>query len=247
MLMLMIDGDEHDLAQLRQRVPWAGFEIEVRQVAWSELSAPDTRGIPVTQPTQRPKALVFEARDRPALGAAALTLVRASRLFEDVPAIAALTIDGVDWLESAQGFDDFVIHPWSPGELLGRIRAARMRRRVPGPDPLVAINGVRLDPGAREATISGQSVHLTSRELALLTYLCVRRGSVLSRNHLLEHVWGEAYHGGPRTVDVHIRRLRSKLGGTLQIDTVRRGGYRLRAGRPRELPACGVAQAEIEP
>jgi DNA-binding response OmpR family regulator len=283
MLLLMIDGDERDMAQLRELVPWAGFDIELRRIESRELiaqgasaaergrapaerdarasaeregAAPAERdasafGEPAVggaaHHAERPTALLFEARDRPELGAAALTLVRSSRAFEGVPTIVALSVDRADWFAGAQGFDDFMLHPWSPGELLGRVRAARIRRRVPEADALVEINGVRMDPAAREASLSGESVHLTARELALLTYLCMRRGSVLSRNHLLEHVWGEAYRGGPRTVDVHIRRLRSKLGHELQIDTVRSGGYRLRAaGGARDARAGAAAPASLE-
>jgi DNA-binding response OmpR family regulator len=77
-------------------------------------------------------------------------------------------------------------------------------------------------------TRNGQAVALTAKEFALLVYLCERRGKVLSRDHLLARVWGNRYDGGPRTVDIHVRRLRAKLGDALPLETLRGSGYKLR-------------------
>jgi DNA-binding response OmpR family regulator len=75
--------------------------------------------------------------------------------------------------------------------------------------------------------LHGRPVPLTAKEFALLAYLFERRGSVLSREHLVARVWGMQYDGGSRTVDVHVRRLRLKLGSALKIETVRGDGYKL--------------------
>ena len=243
MHIVMVDGGPQDEAQLLELVHRAGFEARVSRVSLSQLDVQITSGLartvqasPVLPSTEasrdaaaRPRALLFETLDRPERAAAVLGAVRVGPYFDAVPAIVSLTIDRVDWFEVVHGFDDFVLHPCSPAELLGRIQSAERRRSELGPDAVVQIGGILMDKIAREAQVDGRSVHLTAREFALLAYLCVRRGRVLSRDHLLQHVWGHAYHGGPRTVDVHIRRLRSKLGTALAIDTVRSGGYRLRS------------------
>ena len=77
--------------------------------------------------------------------------------------------------------------------------------------------------------MDGRPISLTAKEFALLAYLCERRGKVLSREHLLARVWGNRYEGGPRTVDIHVRRLRAKLGDALPLETLRGSGYKLRA------------------
>ena len=87
---------------------------------------------------------------------------------------------------------------------------------------------------SHEVTKGGQPIALTAKEFALLVYLCERRGKVLSRDHLLARVWGNRYDGGPRTVDIHVRRLRAKLGDALPLDTLRGSGYKLRVP---DLPA----------
>lgn len=262
MRLVMVDGEERDATRLLERLRTAGFVIDVQRISVSALS-PQASGAWLESPApgppldsapegSRPRALLFEKPECPDVGVATLEAVRACRPFDAIPAIISLTTDQSDWFGRVHGFDDFLLHPWSPAELLGRIRAAEMRLKGRQPEALLEINGVHMDKAAREARVDGRSVHLTLRELALLTYLCVRRGNVLSRDHLLEHVWGEAYHGGPRTVDVHIRRLRSKLGYALQIDTVRSGGYRLRdearTSRPnaREAPLWHGGGSRVE-
>ena len=85
-----------------------------------------------------------------------------------------------------------------------------------------------VDQASHEVTKGGQPIALTAKEFALLVYLCERRGKVLSRDHLLARVWGNRYDGGPRTVDIHVRRLRAKLGDALPLETLRGSGYKLR-------------------
>ena len=75
----------------------------------------------------------------------------------------------------------------------------------------------------------GRPISLTAKEFALLAFLCERRGKALSREQLLAKVWGTRYEGGPRTVDIHVRRLRAKLGEEFPLETLRGAGYKLRA------------------
>ena len=91
--------------------------------------------------------------------------------------------------------------------------------------------------------LDGRPIALTAKEFALLAYLCERRGKVLSREHLLARVWGNRYEGGPRTVDIHVRRLRAKLGDALPLETLRGSGYKLRAP---DLEEKAARNAEID-
>lgn len=113
------------------------------------------------------------------------------------------------------GADDYVVKPFSLRELLARIRATLRRVELSSEgrsqEELLQIDGLVLDPRARTAERDGKSVHLLPREFDLLLYLVRNRGLVLSRSQILEKVWGPDYLGDVRTVDVHVRRLRTKI------------------------------------
>ncbi|HJR51183.1 MAG TPA: response regulator [Gemmatimonadales bacterium] len=130
------------------------------------------------------------------------------------------------------GADDYVVKPFSPRELVARIRAVLRRTRpAPGTAPL-AVGRLRIDLAAHIVTVDDTAVALTRKEFDLLRALVEARGRVLSREFLLDHVWGYAAAGEieSRTVDVHVRRLRQKLGAEGQrIGTVTGVGYRLEA------------------
>jgi DNA-binding winged helix-turn-helix (wHTH) protein len=259
MKMVMIGGGVSDEARLRVLLQRANLDIDVGRVDRNALQAeraPGPRGslmgppssgrAALERPDSAPRALLIEALQGLELATRALLAVRADPHFEATIAIVGVYRDGGEGYERARVFDDFVTHPWSGAEVWARIVAAEQRRGELEPGSIVQIGGVWMDTLAREAQVDGRPVQLTAREFALLSYLCVRRGCVLSRHHLLEQVWGRAYAGGQRTVDVHIRRLRSKLGPGLRIDTVRSGGYRLRAVPcPPASEHDGVTQVDV--
>jgi DNA-binding response OmpR family regulator len=221
--VLIVEGEADAEASLRDVLGRSGLPGEVRRVTRTELGvASSGTG---TDSASSP-ALLFEALGEPGQASAALAAVRAESGLRELPALVALDVRGGDWFEQVSEFDDFLAHPYCPEELLGRIRALE-RRRQSGQDDVMRIGPVSVDEGTRMASIAGQRVQLTVREFALLAYLGLRRGRVLSREHLLAQVWGASYRGGRRTVDVHIRRLRAKLGAALHIETVRSGGYKL--------------------
>jgi DNA-binding response OmpR family regulator len=177
----------------------------------------------------RPRALLFEALDRPDLAAAALRAVRKEHYFDNVGALVAVTTGQVARIEPSSGFDDFVLHPYVPEELYSRIRMLEWRRSEFATEERQKVGALVVDRAAHEVTLGGRPVQLTAKEFALLAHLCEQRGKALSREHLLARIWGGYYDGGLRTVDIHVRRLRAKLGDALPLDTVRGVGYKLRA------------------
>lgn len=128
------------------------------------------------------------------------------------------------------GADDYVTKPFSPRELTARIKAALRRLKggaVGGVEnPVISFRHLRIDTGARQVTFDDKPVELTAIEFDLLRALAENRGRVLTREQLLEKVWGGTYFGEMRVVDVHLGHVRQKLGDPDLIATVRGVGYR---------------------
>jgi DNA-binding response OmpR family regulator len=124
------------------------------------------------------------------------------------------------------GADDYLTKPFSPREMVARMKAI-LRRSEPQNDfDLLELGDVSLNRGTHDVTIAGRAVELTAKEFDLLAYFLANPGAVLSRDVLLDRVWGVEYPGGTRTVDVHVAQLRRKLGRPALIRTLRGSGYK---------------------
>lgn len=133
----------------------------------------------------------------------------------------------------SMGADDYLAKPFSPRELVARIKAAlrRLRNGIgPAEVSTLAFHHVRIDIGRRQVSVDDQPVELTSTEFDLLKTLAEHNGRVLSREQLLQQVWGYDFYGEDRVVDVHVGHIRQKLGDGRFIVTVRGVGYRFEDG-----------------
>ena len=133
------------------------------------------------------------------------------------------------------GVDDYVTKPFSPKELLARIRAVMKRSAAPAPagdNNVLKFEGLEINMSGREVFVDGKPVSLTPKEYDLLFYLVRNKGIALSREKLLEEVWGYDFYGDDRTVDTHIKMLRNSLGDYRKFIVKLRGmGYKCDAGR----------------
>lgn len=154
---------------------------------------------------------------------------RELRQTSDVPVLFLTARDDeVDRILGLEmGADDYVTKPFSPREIVARIKAVLRRGRVESEQNRVVFGPLSIDLSRREVLLDGRELGLATQEWSLLEALVQNLGIVMSRQQLLDAGWGPDWIGDPRTVDVHVRQLRRKLGDDLPLATVRGVGYRL--------------------
>lgn len=222
---ILVVEDEPDIAEvLRYNLARAGYEVDVE-------GAGDTA---LEQLRRRPPDLLLLDLMLPGLDGLELAKIAKRDLATAKVPIVMLTAKGedVDRIVGLElGADDYIPKPFSPREVVLRVKAVLRRRLEPAGDAAVLeIGGLRLEPAAHRLQVRGQEVALTATEFRLLRTLMERHGRIQTRSRLLTDVWGYAEEVDSRTVDTHIRRLRRKLvSESDRIETVIGVGYRLRA------------------
>jgi len=175
-----------------------------------------------------------------------LVIVDSSRLFDtrvcefimsikkqkNLPVIALIAAENLTSLNDYQEIDDFIIYPCDDTELLLRIRRLLQKTKEADSGEKIQRNGLTIDLATCEVTVDGQKADLTYKEYELLKLMAGSPGRVFTREALLDKIWGYDYFGGDRTVDVHMRRLRSKIEDATHtyVETVRNIGYRFIKG-----------------
>jgi two-component system phosphate regulon response regulator PhoB len=221
---ILVVDDEEDILQL--------LDFNLRQAGFDVLTASDGEEALEVANRELPDLIVLDLMLPGIDGNDVCRQLRQQPETRTIP-IIMLTAKGEE-IDRVVGFelgaDDYVTKPFSPRELILRIKA--ILRRIADQSPsaeILEVGRVRIDTSRYLVTVDGKPTELTSTEFKLLLTLAERRGRVQTRDELLETVWGYAYPGFTRTVDTHIRRLRSKLGPASEmIETVRGVGYRFR-------------------
>lgn len=213
--ILLIEDDRQLGAQVALQLREAGFEV----TWWTE-------GKPIDEDTVPDLGLLILDLMLP--GTYGMDILKGLRAFSDIPVlILSARNDTFDKVRALKlGADDYMTKPFWPEELVERVRA-RLRRPLLQREGVVAVGHLHLDPETREVRLEGQPVELTRVEFDLLAALARRPGAAVTRQWLVEHVLDPEREGTERTLDVHVSRLRRKLGPNKYIETVWGIGYRL--------------------
>lgn len=219
--ILVIDDDRNILAIIEMYLRKAGYEVTCVE-----------RGDEALQAFRRaqPALVVLDVMLPGMDGWEVLDKLRQE---SDVPVIM-LTAKG-DTLDRIQGLDlgadDYIVKPFDAKELLARIKAVLRRSSLPESDKCVAFEDLEISLDNYSVTLDGKQIEMPPKEIELLFFLASREGKVFTREQLLEQVWGFDFFGDSRTVDVHVKRIREKLGerDAWQLKTVWGVGYKFEA------------------
>jgi DNA-binding response OmpR family regulator len=214
---LLVEDEESIASLVRSYLERDGFTVVHAETGGAALDALEQRPVRiVVLDVGLPDMDGFEVCRRVRAGSRVPVLMLTARDEE---------IDRVSGLEL--GADDYVTKPFSPRELLARVKAVLRRVEAWTEEPELATDDLVVRPQSREVLVGGEPVELTTKEIDVLAYLLGNPNLVVSREELLDRVWGVSFPGGTRTVDMHIATLRRKLGRHDLIRTVRGVGYKL--------------------
>ena len=222
-LVLVVEDEQALVTLLRYNFEAAGYEVATALDGEEALLAISER---------RPDLIVLDWMLPSISGLEVCRQIRRKPETRDVPVIMLTArgeeADRVRGLDS--GADDYVTKPFSPNELVARVRAVLRRSRPSTAEEMLSYAGLSMDLAAHRVTRNGRPIHLGPTEFRLLRHFMEHPGRVFAREQLLDAVWGHDVYVEPRTVDVHIRRLRKAINGDGEPDvirTVRSAGYAL--------------------
>jgi two-component system alkaline phosphatase synthesis response regulator PhoP len=180
--------------------------------------------------SQAPHLIILDASRR--FDTAAVELIINIKKRKELPVIALVAAEGLAEIDDYDKIDDFIIYPYNDTELLLRMKRLLQKKKKANGEEKIQRNGLTIDLVTCEVTVDGKKADLTYKEYELLKLMAGSPGRVFTREALLNKIWGYDYYGGDRTVDVHMRRLRSKIEDAdhTYIETVRNIGYRFTKG-----------------
>jgi two-component system alkaline phosphatase synthesis response regulator PhoP len=221
-LILCADDDQNTLDLLNDHLEASGYEVMTTKSAQELLSIAGEA---------RPSLILLGRLPADFMGFDALKALRQSPETATTPIILLPAM--YDEVQIVLGFelgaDDCVVKPFGVRELLARVKAILRRSLRGASDDLICVGSLTIDGENYEAFRNGEKIVLTLKEYELLKLLASSPGKVLTRDFLLDRIWGYEFYGETRTVDVHIRHIRQKLGDDADmIETVRGVGYKLR-------------------
>jgi DNA-binding response OmpR family regulator len=218
--VLIIANERGQVDQLNAELAQRGFNC---------LLVPNTDGAIQQIARQTPGVMLLDM-DVTTTRSEAWELAQSVRQELNIPLIALMAKEELNRFDSNDGIDDFVTKPWETAEVAVRIRRVLNQKGGMESEDLIRCGDLVIDSARCEVSLGGKPIVLTFKEYQLLKFLATNREKVFTREALLNKVWGWDYYGGDRTVDVHIRRLRSKIEDSTHafIETVRNIGYKFK-------------------
>jgi DNA-binding response OmpR family regulator len=210
--------------------PIRKLKTDLAQTGLDCVIVPDSNEVYGQIGRQSPDLLLLDA-DEATIGSPIWELVQRTRQERHIPIVALLPRERLNDFHLDSGIDDFVVKPWEAIEVIARIGRILRQKGNRDSQDIIRCGDLVIDSAKCEVSLDGKPIILTFKEYQLLKFLASNKGKVFTREALLNKLWGWDYYGGDRTVDVHIRRLRSKIEDMNHsfIETIRNIGYRFAA------------------
>jgi two-component system alkaline phosphatase synthesis response regulator PhoP len=218
--VFIIANESEQTRKLRSELARRGFDC---------LSVPN-RDKAIEEIAGQSLGVMLMDMDEATTGSEAWELARRIRQERQIPLIALVCTEKLNGLDSDTSIDDFVVKPWDATEVTARIKRILRQKESIDSEDAIRCGDLVIDSVKCEVSLCGKPIILAFKEYQLLKFLVNNKGKVFTRDMLLDKVWGWDYYGGDRTVDVHIRRLRSKIEDSTHtfIETVRNIGYKFK-------------------